>query len=302
MRIPQIRIFAPLLFLILAQPLRATMLIIVYTPDGFWLAADSARETGGLRTATVCKVHETKWGLLLKGGNAQGTTYQGDHYSIDKEVEAALEKSTSVADFENNLRLQYKKDIDAELAFLVQDPAVTPDNLESIGFDTPIPADTVSTLIRTVLMVRPADVSPGEVLLVAPESPAISTDLMHRSKYRYWAPSIWGWHPTIDIRPEPGGLITFPGPARMFGELVTYSKPDTWVQAHPKEAIMEMLGLGHQQFPGTIGPPYVILHVIQAKGRKSKIHWIAKGVCPSWSEQVDPRSAQQELRDQPHTQ
>jgi hypothetical protein len=295
--------FAALLLVIFGEPIRATMLVIVYTPDGFWLGADSARETGGFRTSTVCKIHETKWGILLKAGNSQGTNYEGNHYSTDKEIEDLLATSHSSTDFKTSLRSLFKSDIDAELAFLVQDPSVTPANLETASFDIPIPENLVPTLIRSVVLVNPEEVSPGEVLLVVPKSDLISVGWMNRPKYKYWAPSIFEWHPLADIKPEamgPHGNITFPGPVRMFGELVTYTKPDAWVQAHPKEAILEMLGLGHTEFPNTIGPPYVLVHITQLKDRKSKIRWVSKGVCPSWAEGFDPRSAQQELRDSLH--
>jgi len=52
-------IAATLLALVSSTPLRATMLIVVYTPDGYWIRADSARQAGGKRIETVCKVHET---------------------------------------------------------------------------------------------------------------------------------------------------------------------------------------------------------------------------------------------------
>ena len=178
------RSFALLFLLMFTQPLRATILIIVYTPDGFWLGADSARHKGESRSATVCKIHETKWGILLKGGNSQGTTYKGAHYSTDKEVEDSLENSMSADDFENNLRLQFKRDIDAELAFLVQDPRTTPENLEVLSFDSPVPATVINELIRTVLLVNPEEQTPGKVLLVAAQSYVTSVDRTNRRPWR----------------------------------------------------------------------------------------------------------------------
>ena len=50
---------------------------------------------------------------------------------------------------------------------------------------------------------------------------------------------------------------------------------DAWVQSHLKDALVEMLGKGNGEDPEGIGPPYVILDVIEHEGQKPEIVWVA---------------------------
>jgi hypothetical protein len=77
---------------------------------------------------------------------------------------------------------------------------------------------------------------------------------------------------------------------------VSYNKPDSWIQDHPKEALLEMLKLGHAEEPELIGPPFVIMHVSRENDHKQKTRWIQRGVCPSWDETVQPESFLREFR------
>jgi hypothetical protein len=112
-------------------PLHATMLIIIYTPDGYWIGADSARSKDSIRLGTVCKVHQTKWGLLVKMGTEIAAGFDGHEYSTDEEIQALLKTSNNVEEFKTQVEAKYHADIDAELAYdlkglYAQDPSGYP--------------------------------------------------------------------------------------------------------------------------------------------------------------------------------
>jgi len=216
------------------------MLIVVYTKDGFWLASDSYRSGGGQHTEDVCKIHETRFGLLAKSGDSQGDTETGEIYSTDKEVEDLLATSENFESFQARLRLQFKQEIDQELALLVDDPAITGQNLEHFEMSSPIPESLIPIKTRTVIMfnTKKADAA-GTILLVTPQSEPIRSGLYGIS-YKYWAPSVFGWHPVEDavqsaIPPNPP--IKVPPSIHEFSYLVSYSKTDDWVRKHPKRRL-----------------------------------------------------------------
>jgi hypothetical protein len=279
----------------------ATMLIVVYTPDGYWIGADSARSFNEKRFETVCKVHDTKFGLLLKAGNAQGTTTAGVLYSTDKVVEDLLATTTSAEEFRTNLRLKFTQDIEAEIVYLDDDPKLTLQKLHSVLLVNPIPTPWIFTLTRAVSLFDPDAQDPlGEVLFVRPESAPLLNPLTGTALYRYSAQSFGGWHRIDDpsfqrVHAETNAPVPCPKSVRMLADPVAYTKDDAWVQSHPKAALLEMLRLGHSQKPEDIGEPYVIVHVIQRKGQKRKVRWIEKGACPAWSEDVNPDAALRNL-------
>jgi hypothetical protein len=284
------------------------MVIVIYTPDGYWIGADSARAGEGKRVETVCKVHETKFGLLLKSGRSQGTTAQGDGYSTDKEVEDLLAASASAEEFKESLRLRFKQDVEAELIHAIDNPKVTPQTFSTTRMSSPIPAPWIPVLTRSALLFESdGQHRLGEALVVMPQSDPLPAGLPGRTAYRYWAPSTLGWHPIDDphlhlsqVNPENGTPISYPASVRMFSYAVSYPKPDTWVRTHPKQALLEMLGLGHAEQPQEIGPPYVLVHVVLHNGKKPITHWKERGVCPSWTEDILPDDMLQRLREAAH--
>jgi hypothetical protein len=274
------------------------MIVVIYTEDGFWLASDSYRSGGGKHISDVCKIHETRFGLLAKSGESQGVTESGEIYSTDKEVEELLVASENIESFQSKLRILFKQEIEQELAFLVDDPTVTSKNLERFNMYQPIPEPLVSMLTRTAIMFDTStsdDV--GKVLLVAPQSVPM-TDPRIGTYYKYWAPSLFGWHPANDATEQTDPPIRFPPSVHEFTYLVSYAKTDAWVQKHPKQALTEILQQAHREKPESIGPPYAIVHVILRKSKSSKIKWVSKGVCPGWSESTRQENTLLQLRDE----
>ncbi|WP_188760174.1 hypothetical protein [Edaphobacter acidisoli] len=276
------------------------MIVVIATKDGYWIGADSYRSGGDKHIADVCKIHETRFGLLAKSGDAQGANHSGEIYSTDKEVEDLIASSKDLETFQSNLRLRYEHDIDEELALLVDDPSVTSENIEQIPMGKPIPHALIPTLLRMVVMfnTKATDVS-GEVLLVRPESDEL-TDALGRNYYHYSAPSTLGWYPLSDISikaPSPHFQVSCPASVHEFSYFVPCEKPDPWIQKHPKETLKRLLDQAHRREPETIGPPYTIVRVILRKSRAPKVKWISKGVCPGWSESVDPKYSLIERRD-----
>jgi hypothetical protein len=287
-------------------PLGATMLVVVYTPDGYWIGADSARSAGETRQETVCKVHETKFGLLLKSGSSQGTTANGQLYSTDKEVEDLLTESQSAEEFKTNLRSKFKLDVESELVYLVNGQSVTPQTLTSDLFDSPIPEPIIPELTRGVFLFQfSGEHKLGEALLVRPQSVPLSSSMGTKVTYRYSALSIFGWHPIDDFEPKVYEVEThrtksYPQSIRMLSYAVAYGKSDTWVRTHPKQALLEVLSMGHDDKRDEVAPPYVIVHVTQGKDNEHTIKWINSGACPSWTETVFPDASLEDLRNQSH--
>ena len=280
-----------LLALAVPPTLQATMLMVVYTPDGYWIGADSARSSGK-HVQTVCKVHEIKFGLLLKSGRSQGTSAEGDDYSTDKEIEDLLAVSTSAEEFKANLRSRFKQDIETELLYILDDPLITLHTLGTTAFRAPIPEHLDVILMRAADLFEPkGEHVLGEALEVRPESDPVFDPRTGLTAYHYWAPSVLGWHPIEDLKSsvtliETGTTISYPDSVRMLSYPVAYNRPDSWVRIHPKEALLEMLKQGHEEQLEQIGPPYVLVHVVRRNGQKQSIQWVERGVCPSWTENV----------------
>lgn len=281
------------------------MIVVVYTKDGYWLAADSYRSRGGKHIEDVCKVHETRFGLLAKGGDSQGETETGELYSTDKEVEDLLSSSDNLEDFKTKVRVQFKQDIEQELVFLIDDPTVTSRNLDRFRMDLPIPDSLKPVLLRSLVIfdTKTSDRT-GKILLVVPQS-SPEIDSYGKRSYKYWAPSIAGWHDANDffLQPvPPAPSIVYPHSVNEFSYLVSYDKTDSWVQKHPRKAITEILNKAHIETPENIGPPYSIVHVIMKKFGPPKIKWVSKGVCPKWTESISTENSLVKLRDEQRAQ
>jgi hypothetical protein len=280
---------------------KATMLVVVYTKDGFWLASDSYRSAGGKHVANVCKIHETRFGLLAKSGESQGVTERAEIYSTDKEVEDSLNAAADLESFQSELRLRFKEEIQQELVLLIDDPHVTSQNLERFKIALPIPKWVVPMLTRTIIVFNTKVPSAeGKILLVAPESIPIQDQLLG-TLYRYWAPSLFGWHPveTADeLARPPRPAIILPPSIHEFTYLVSYPKTDAWVQEHPRQAITEILEQAHREQPEDIGPPYAIVRVSLRRSKLPKVKWISRGVCQGWSETVYGEKTLVQLRDE----
>lgn len=288
-----------LLFL-LGGSATATMIIVISTKDGYWIGADSYRSGGGKHIADVCKIHETRFGLLAKSGDTQGANQAGEIYSTDKEVQDLIASSSDLETFQSSLRLKFKHDIDEELAILVDDSSVTSENIEQEPMDTPIPGPLISMLSRMVVLfnTKAGDVT-GKVLHVLPESDE-RTDEFGRIHYKYWAPSTLGWHPLNDVYPKapsPHSRASCPASVHEFSYFAPCEKPDTWIQKHPKETLKRLLVQAHRSDPESIGPPYTIVHVVTMKSKVPLVKWVSKGVCPAWSDNVDPKYSLFDLRD-----
>ncbi len=266
----------------------ATMIVIIYTKDGFWLAADSYRSLGDDHQL-VCKIHETPVGLIVKSGNTQGLRQTGASYSTDKEVKDLSEKSAGTRVFEDTLRILFKRDVQEELAFLVDDPEINGSNIDRYKMQNPLPDGLTPSLSRTVILFDLANQDLiGKALVVQPASDRIPNE--SDTRYKYWAPSLFGWHPANDIFPTPKPplpRLIYPPSVHQFAYLVSYGRTDDWVQKNPDRAIREILRKGHSQEPHTVGPPYVIVHVV-AGNKGPKVKWISRGLCPSWSLDFKP--------------
>lgn len=276
-------------------PLHATMLIIIYTPDGYWIGADSSRSKGSERLDTVCKVHQTKWGILLKAGTETAISFDGHEYSTDREVQTILATSRSVDDFKMQVESKFHSDIDAELAYDLlkvyeQFPSEyplggpTPENVESLVFNVPPIPDSLVDSLNTEVILMDSGQAPrtGEILEVAPMSQPISNPTQFKTQYHLVADSYLDWTqisslPSFTTRSN--HVFTFPPSIRMFGYVVTYDKRDAWVQQHPKDALLELLAMGHHDLPSDIGEPYAIVHVVRQEGKPNDVQWVSKGAC-----------------------
>ena len=182
---------------------------------------------------TVCKVHETKFGLLLKSGRSQGTSAEGDDYSTDKEIEDLLAVSTSAEEFKANLRSRFKQDIETELLYILDDPLITLQTLGTTAFELPFRNTWTSYLcVRRTSLTKGEHVL-GEALEVRPESDPVFDPRTGLTAYHYWAPSVLGWHPIEDLKSsvtliETGTTISYPDSVRMLSYPVAYNRPDSW--------------------------------------------------------------------------
>lgn len=240
--------------------------------------------------------------MLLKSGNTQGTTTEGVVYSTDKEVEDLLAASANAEEFKANLKLKFKQEIEAEIVYILNDPSITPNTLGNSLTVNAIPDNWISILSREIFLFEPDTAQwLGVALVVLPESDPVVDPLTRTTMYRNWAPSVLGWHRIDDLHPsfidpKTKAKISSPASIKMLAYRVSHNRPGSWIQDHPRKALLEMLKLGHAEQPELIGPPYVILHVSRQKGHKQEIRWIQRGVCPSWDEKVPSESWLRDLR------
>jgi hypothetical protein len=283
-------------------PAQSTMLIIIYTPDGYWIGADSARVFHSKRVGTVCKVHKTKWGLVLKAGTSEGTTVTGKTYSTDVQLKKFIDDAANIEDFKQSLKSQYVRDIDAELTYILNDPNVTAETIEQDSFPTPIPENFYNKMDRIILLVPDDDDAfPSVTLTVAPHSEALTG--AYYGKFRYEGFARVDWTPVLSLPHAvtwgDGERRAFPDSVQIFATPIEYDKPNSWVISHPQEAILEMLNIGHTEDSEGIGPPYVILHVTKTKTHKKIYHWVSKKPCDSWTSDVTPDSILDKYRNPP---
>ncbi len=186
---------------ILANSSHATMIVVVYTNDGYWIGADSARSAQGKRVQTVCKIHATRFGNRLKSGNTQGTHLSGETYSTDEEVQSILNSSPDSEEFEARLRSAFKSDVGDELSYTLNNPNVNGRNVETTPMFAPIPKSLVLWLQRDVSLFPNGNPS-GVLLEVRPQSDPIlvPTPFGPRTMYKYWAPARFSWHSIDDLR------------------------------------------------------------------------------------------------------
>jgi hypothetical protein len=278
---------------------RATMIVVIYTDDGYWLAGDGYRSSGGKHVADVCKIHETRFGLLAKSGETQGVREPVEIYSTDREILDLLNSVEDIESFESKLRVAFKRDIEQEEAFVLDDPTVTGQNLEENKFRRPLPDWVAINLSRTVTMfnTKVSD-DKGKILLVQPQSDRLIDPILG-AYFKYWARSISGWHSadTAVLTVNSPHPISYPSSVHELAYPVSYSKTDAWVQKHPKQALIELLQQGHRGKPEEIGPPYAIVHVIWRKSGPPKIDWVSKGKCPGWTETIDRENSLVRLRE-----
>lgn len=281
------------------------MIVVVYTSDGYWIGADSARSSQGKRVETVCKIHATRFGVVVKSGNTQGTHLSGETYSTDEEVKSILDSSRDSEEFEAHLRSAFKSDVDDELSYVLNNPNVNGGNIETTPMLASIPESLVLWLQRDVSLFPNGDPRSGVLLEVRPQSDPIliRTPFGPRTMYKYWAPARFSWHSIDDLRSpitlDDGRTISYPDSVRMLTYPVEYDKPDSWVRTHPKQALIEMLTLGSKDESGLIGPPFEIVHVSVDKKGNSHNHWILRGKCPSWSTDIETPSLLESVRNPP---
>ena len=240
-----------------ANKLSATMIVMIYTKDGVWLAADGYRSSDHKHLEDVCKIHETTFGLIVKSGTSQGTRSSGESYSTDKEVEDQVAQATDLSDLQVRLRVRFKDDIEEELAFLIDNPRITKQYLPQSPMDTPVPEWLILRSIRSIITVdtnKPA--APASALLVEAASKHFKNG--DRDFFTYWAPAMLNWHPVDDpefpvaVTPHP---IIMPKSMRQFSNATSYLKDDAWTMENPEKAIREVLDKGHAEHPTDIGPP-----------------------------------------------
>jgi hypothetical protein len=277
---------ALIICLICTAPLSATMIVVIKTPDGYWIGADSSREKDGKRVDTVCKIHPTQFGVLAKFGASQGLALDGTGYSTDKEVEDLVQSSNRADDFKTKLQSQNEKDIVAELVYLINEHWVTPETLSRYVMLETFGDYFSASLLRGEILFE-ID-GRAQVLMTRPVSKPDPMGL----GYRYSVETAQPWIPlgklgTTGSGPDKPVIHLLPS-VRMFAMMVQTQDTDSWVQNHPLEALKKFLDQGHTEAPEDVGPPYTIVHIIGQFNSKDKVDWIEKGACPGWTEKLLP--------------
>jgi len=283
----------------------ATMIIVLITKDGYWVAADGLK-SHGFGKKLVCKIHETKFGILAKSGTTQGITESGIDYSTNKVVEELIESSATSEDFQAAVKQRYSDDIMQELVYLINDPRVTSATISRFSMKSNLSPTFAQSFSRTLVLLDTSNQN-GQmrVLEMLPRSASISA-LDGSSGYRYYSDTNMDWDDVrhIYVRPIDSTRTPYPPSVHMFSIPISYEKPDAWVQLHPKESLLEMLRKGTKEHSGDVGPPYSIVHVIlenktgpqnSSKG-KATIIWVLRGKCPFWDESVDTENTKRKYR------
>jgi hypothetical protein len=240
-----------------------TMIVVVQTSDSVWIGADSLRRNGILADESVCKIHETRFGLVTKDGNTEGFNRTGQHYSLDKELSELIETASSSAEFRQIVRDRYIADIYAPMAFLVRDwPLETdPALISSERWDTPIPPITKEMQQRSLLLITndKGSVKVEHLVLYPDSQPNPSGGF----KYFINSPNGKGfpdWR-TINSKVLRDESDKKHPCLHQFGLWVNYDRSDAWIQENPEQAIREVLKMAADKFKVEVGPPFVILRV-----------------------------------------
>lgn len=258
------------------------MLVVIYTTDGIWIGADSSRSSGGKHVSNVCKIHETRFGILMKSGVSQGVRDTGEVYSTDREVEGLISSSMSQENFKQNVKAAFERDISEELSFLVDNPTVNADNLTSQILNLPIPDNLTPDLLRILLLFRlDLKTLEGDALEVTPHNQEKLIPSSLSPKYKYEAVSDLPW---LDIShlwsPRSPSGVSFHNPPSVheFSYVTSYPRSDDWVREHPQQAMTEILEKGHAEEPQEIGPPFTIVHITRSAGNHTVVKWLSKNL------------------------
>ncbi len=233
---------------------------------------------------------------MLKSGDGQSFTKNGEDYSTDTEVRGLLKKSRTNAELKRSLEEVAYKDVAEELLYYTSraDPGHDMSNSDpsSYKFGKPMDIRIQAQRFRDVEILS---WDGGELKLeglnVYPET------------YKDLIDPQFPWR----VRVGDTGWISKEGgfPMKQFAHSVPYTRPDAWIVDHPLKALKEVLALGHDLHPGEIGPPYVFVFVsttyandepspkakraskrTRLRVRKPIVRWITEGRCPSWSENI----------------
>lgn len=262
-----------------------TAIEVIRTPDGFWVGSDGRRGRGQRESSqVVCKIHETKLGLVGKGGALVGFTDTDQEYSLDKELRERIRVAESANSFRDQLDALYTKQIVSEIDFLLRAPGQTAEELEAHTFTSEMP-DKLSMLeTRNVFLID----SDGTQLALRQLMVFPASARRPFGGFRYYIQSTH-WlkldgtqfrEPEDQIHPSLNQLALY----------VHFPKEDTWIQAHPREALVELLQQATKQYPDDVGPPFSIVHISLVRDKaarapaKIRYAWIRRGKCPSWTD------------------
>lgn len=267
------------------ESMSATAIAVIQTKTAIWIAADGKRstETGKL---PVCKIHHTPIGVIAKAGASRGFDSFGTSYSTDRELQSLIGSSSSAADFQSRTRQKLTGDLWGTIAFKTKNSLLTATQLSDKDFGWPIPEEDRDDFIRDVLLISESNGQLGvRQLMVSVDS------IKHGQFYRYNIDTEVNWEligsklfrdPFDEIHPS----------LHQFGRWVRYNRDDAWIQAHPEQALHEVMAQSAQAYPDLVGPPFTILHLgvessssVNGKTTFSlKTTWIEHGNCPSWND------------------
>lgn len=273
----------------------ATMAVVIRTKDGYWIAADGDRTVKGQKGPDVCKIHASKYGLVVKAGASEGYRATGEDYSTDATVHQILEANSDTVSFMQQTKRQFLDDLTEELVYTVRNQGVTVDNLPSKSFTNPVNRGFELGRRRDLLLLDLQDGSePIKHLAVTGVSIA-HYQMSAGPGYSYASKALFDWT-DIDTATDDYAESRGPGGVYMFFSVVDYKRDAAWIQAHPDRAALEILEQGHSEDPISVGPPYTLVHIKFPLKKnsfrgKARVTWVKPGKCPSWMDDNPPDSA-----------